>query len=41
MKTMRDFMPSAHSTMAGIQAHQQEGAVDEAHTAPIPQPAAW
>jgi RND superfamily putative drug exporter len=26
MKTMRDFMVSTHSTMAGIQAHQQEGA---------------
>lgn len=26
MKTMRDFMVSSHSTMAGIQAHQQEGA---------------
>lgn len=26
MKTMRDFMLSTHSTMAGIQAHQQEGA---------------
>ena len=26
MKTMRDFMLSTHSTMAGIQAHMQEGA---------------
>jgi RND superfamily putative drug exporter len=26
MKTMRNFMLSTHSTMAGIQAHQQEGA---------------
>ena len=26
MKTMRDFMLSTHSTMAGIQAHQQEAA---------------
>jgi RND superfamily putative drug exporter len=26
MKTMRDFMVASHSTMAGIQAHQQEGA---------------
>jgi putative drug exporter of the RND superfamily len=26
MKTMRDFIVSTHSTMAGIQAHQQEGA---------------
>jgi putative drug exporter of the RND superfamily len=26
MKTMRDFMLANHSTMAGIQAHQQEGA---------------
>jgi RND superfamily putative drug exporter len=26
MKTMRDFMLSSHSMMAGIQAHQQEGA---------------
>ncbi|MDT5291664.1 MAG: putative drug exporter of the superfamily [Mycobacterium sp.] len=26
MKTMRDFMMASHSTMAGIQAHQQEGA---------------
>jgi RND superfamily putative drug exporter len=26
MKTMRDFMVATHSTMAGIQAHQQEGA---------------
>lgn len=26
MKTMRDYMLSTHSTMAGIQAHQQEGA---------------
>ncbi|BBY71407.1 MULTISPECIES: MMPL/RND family transporter [Mycobacterium avium complex (MAC)] len=26
MKTMRDFLVSTHSTMAGIQAHMQEGA---------------
>jgi RND superfamily putative drug exporter len=26
MKTMRDFLMSTHSTMAGIQAHMQEGA---------------